>query len=263
MSKGINQVRKSIMKRRKSRQNTLENKLINNNLPSLPEEEEKHGYLPTYFGEIKSNAKRSHIFSSKFNVILLKVIASFALFIGAHIIVNANSTSLEKPKEVVLNVLTENFPFARMYVWYEETFGIPLAFTPTNSKYIKNISVAENGIALPVNGTITEPFEHNGKGVFITPSETSNVTAWREGMIIFAGNDRQTNKTIIIQHEDKSKTIYGNLSSIDAHLYQFVSQHQMIGTISPTHSEETFYFALQKNNEFIDPFQVIQVDDGE
>lgn len=261
MSKGIDQVRRSIIKRRKLRKQTLEGQATKNDVLSSVPEEEKHGYLPTYFGDQQSGTTDTTLIEGKFNVILIKAVTALALFIGAYFILQTNHSSLEKSKEVTRNILTDELPFARVYLWYQETFGTPLAFVPPSTGTIKNIDGEGNDIALPVNGTITTPFNDYDKGIFITPKDESDVTAWKDGVIIFAGNDRKTNKTVIIQHEDKSKTTYGNLSSTDVHLFQFVARNQMIGKTTPTDTEDVFYFSLQKNNEYIDPFQVIQVDD--
>lgn len=116
-------------------------------------------------------------------------------------------------------------------------------------------------MALPVNGNITETFQTNGTGIMITPEETTNVTSIQEGVVIFAGNDRETNKTITIQHADGTVTNYGNLSSIDVHLYQFIAGNQQIGSFTPEADNETVFFSIEKNNDYVDPVQVIQVDE--
>lgn len=261
MSKGIDQVRKAIMDRRKSRQNSIQRKPAKKSLLSFPKEEEKHGYLPTFFDQPWINSKQKDKGTVRFNRLIIKSIIALFVFIGTHVLLQTNHSAFQKPQQLALNALTEDFPFARMYMWYQETFGIPLAFISENSDKVEKTSIDEKGTALPVHGDVTEPFDQNGKGILIEPNETANVSAWQDGVVIFAGNDRETDKTIIIQHEDKSKSIYGYLSSIDVHLYQFVPQHKNIGTITPTENNETVYFSLQRKNKYMDPSQVIQVDD--
>src|SRR5690606_14987800 len=121
--------------------------------------------------------------------------------------------------------------------------------------------VDETPLALPVSGNVIETFQTNGKGITIAPTETTSVQALREGIVIFSGKKSETNKTIVIQHADKSTTTYGFLSSIDVHLYQIVDANQRIGEFNPTDANEVVYFSIEKNNEFVDPVQVIEVDD--
>src|SRR5699024_12750286 len=79
--------------------------------------------------------------------------------------------------------------------------------------------------------------------------------------VTFAGNDRKTNKTVVIQHADNSTTTYGYLQSIDVHLYQSIQSNQRLGTFVSTQENRHLYFSIEKDNQYIDPVQVIQVDD--
>lgn len=179
------------------------------------------------------------------------------LFLGAFLLFQTNHSLLEKPKDWTSHALKEEFPFARVYQWYEQTFGSPLAFSPQKEQ----VAVKQESLALPVTGNVTETFEENGSGIMITPKDAAPVLAWLDGVIIFAGNDRETEKTVIIQHADMSKSTYALLSSVDVHLYQFISAGDRIGTFNPTETEQTVYFSLEKNNEYVDPIRVINVDD--
>src|SRR5699024_6254449 len=140
--------------------------------------------------------------------------------------------------------------------WYKETLGSPLAFSPSE----KDLKVQTEPIALPVTGNITEGFQTNGSGIMIAPESATEVTAWDSGIIIFSGNDRKVGKKIIIQHVNGSKSTYALLSSIDVHLYQAVEAGQRIGTFNPSENNETVYFSIEQDNEYIDPVKVIQVD---
>src|SRR5699024_11487013 len=113
--------------------------------------------------------------------------------------------------------------------------------------------------SLPVSGNITQSFEENGSGIMITPKEVEPVVAWLDGVVIFAGNDRDLERTVIVQHSDMSKSTYALLSTVDVHLYQFISAGDKIGTFNPTETEETLYFSIEKDNEYIDPIRVINV----
>lgn len=262
MSKGIDRIRKSIMRRQKLRKQNIETKIDKNYLTqTMLDEEEKHGYFPTSFERLGEPGKKHDSKGINFHAIGMKAIVAIILFISTHFLLTSNKISTQRAKQVTENLLTEEFPFARVYIWYQNTLGTPLAFTSTNSDQSSPDAKSDDHHALPVNGTVTTHFNDHDKGIFIEPDRQTHVRAWREGVVVFAGNDRKTNKTVIIQHEDQSKTTYGNLASMDVHLYQFVSHEDVIGKTHEDEMEEAFYFSLQKKNEYIDPFQVIKVDD--
>src|SRR5690625_3342751 len=108
---------------------------------------------------------------------------------------------------------------------------------------------------------VIESFTKNGTGIMISPDEKTVVSALNRGVVIFAGNDSDTRKTVIIQHADGSKTTYGFLSSIDVHVYQVVQSNETIGTFQPTDKNQMVYFSIEKDKQFIDPSQVIPVAD--
>lgn len=255
MDKGVNKVRRSIIQRNKMRRLGSKKHVKTNVFPVFPQEEEKHGYYPTFLDKPSENEHKS---SFLFNM-TIKAIASIILFLGSALLLQSNTDLLSKPKIWATNMLKEEFPFARVNQWYQQTFGKPLAFNPQKDELVT--SAGTDALALPVIGNVTEDFQVNGSGIMIAPNEASPVSAWGEGVVIFAGNDNKTNKTVVVQHADNSKSTYALLSSIDVHLYQFVSANQRIGTFNPTETSETLYFSIEKDNSFVDPVQVIEVDD--
>ncbi|RKQ37910.1 peptidoglycan DD-metalloendopeptidase family protein [Oceanobacillus halophilus] len=253
MDKGVKKVRKSIERRKRIRGPVVKGGQAKKVYPSFPQEEEKHGYYP-FFADTDSSGSRTGSMVTGF---VLKGMLSVMLFLGVALLHQSNSEILSEPKAWTSNALTEDFPFAQVHQWYQETFGNPLAFSP---EYTTTNNVSD-ALALPVNGSIAESFQSNGKGIMITPGEATDVSTLSEGIVIFAGNDKETNKTVVVQHADGTTSSYGYLSDINVHLYQFVVNNQPIGTFHPTVDNEDFYFAIEKDNEFIDPVQVIQVDE--
>ncbi|MFL6558418.1 MAG: peptidoglycan DD-metalloendopeptidase family protein [Bacillus sp. (in: firmicutes)] len=68
--------------------------------------------------------------------------------------------------------------------------------------------------------------------------------------------------TVIIQHSDKSETWYGNLADVKVKLYEYVDKRSVVGTVSTSAGEDKtkgkYYFAIKKDDNFIDPIQVIR-----
>ncbi|WP_186576271.1 M23 family metallopeptidase [Aquibacillus kalidii] len=255
MKKDINQIRRDIAKRKKEK--TLAS---NPQAPKrytdamFPQEEEKHGYMPTPTGSgSTSNLKDTFVAS-----FVMKLILSAVLFFGVAIFFRVDNTSLQAPKQWTSQALTEEFPFATVNQWYQQKFGFPLALTPNQTKD----ETEKEQLALPVNGTISQTFQMNGQGIMISSDKKTDVLSMESGIVIFAGNDPKTDKTVIIQHPDHSNTIYGNLSSINVHQYQLISSNQTIGEYDPATSKaKTVYFAIEKDNQFLDPVKVMQVDE--
>ncbi|WP_164668482.1 M23 family metallopeptidase [Virgibacillus doumboii] len=254
MNKGIKKVRKSINQRKKLRGLNSKETTSKQFWPSFPQEEEKHGYFPTFTDSTVQSKDRSKRISG----FAVKGILSVMLFLGAALLFQSEAELVSKPKEWTGNALTEEFPFASVNQWYQETFGAPMGLSPNQD------SDTGDGqpLALPVSGDVSETFQTNGTGIMISPESATGVTALRDGVVIFAGNDRETDRTVIVQHADNSKTVYGHLSSIDVHLYQFVDGNQKLGDFEPTAENDTVYFAIEKNNSYVDPVQVIKVDDS-
>ncbi|GAB2560589.1 M23 family metallopeptidase [Gracilibacillus alcaliphilus] len=186
--------------------------------------------------------------------LLVKSFFAASLFFVSMLLLTTNNTWLEKPRQLVNQALTEEFPFATVHAWYQAKFGAPLAIQP-------EAETIQAPLALPVSGEISQTFEETGQGVLISPTEDTDVVAIESGTVLFAGNDRETGKTVIIQHPDRSKSIYGNLTNMDVHAYQSIQTNQKIGIYEPQHATDEMYFAIEKNHEYMDPIQVIHVDE--
>jgi len=255
MKRDVRNIRKSIAQRKKERQ--LKGGKSVSTPVSYVQEEEKYGYLPFTQGEDRQSANAQLLSSFVF-----KAIVAAVLFFSVAILYRMDASFLQKPKSWVTDAVTEEFQFASVNKWYQESFGEPLAFLPQmpSSDKVEPVTAQH---ALPVNGTIHESFQKNGQGVVIETSQEQDVKASKSGNVIFAGNSNETGKTVIIQHADGSKSYYGYLDNIDVTQYEYVDSRKEIGTTTPSSNGEQqhLYFAIQKGDDYIDPVQVIQVND--
>ncbi|MGE8078432.1 peptidoglycan DD-metalloendopeptidase family protein [Peribacillus loiseleuriae] len=222
-------------------------------------QDESDGYRPDLSYESPSPGNDYPLFKKEW--FLFKILAAACLFLLVAIAYKHPSTQLDKVRVVVKDTMNQEFQFATVASWYEDTFGKPIAFYPDKKK-TESGTVAENPdqqSALPVSGKITESFEVNGEGVLIETSQPKKVEALDKGMVKFAGVKDGLGKTVVIQHADKSETWYGKLESIDVNLYDPVTKGTELGKVSASEngSKGTFYLAIKKNGQFIDPTQVI------
>ncbi|WP_026771116.1 MULTISPECIES: M23 family metallopeptidase [Sediminibacillus] len=252
MKKDVRQIRKNIAKRKREHP-------LNQSLPDkqavtpFPQEEEKHGYLPFTPSQGTSPGTRKESFAAS---LMLKGILAGVLFFGVSMIHQLEASWSERPKQWTTEAFTEEFPFASVNAWYQSKFGNPLAMVPDQEE------TEELPAVLPVNGTVSQSFQSTGEAIRIAADEKSEVVAVKDGTVIFAGNKPDTGKTVIVQHADRSKSIYGYLTNIDVYQYQFIGDNHVIGQFDPVKGEkQDIYFAIQKNNQFLDPVQVMQVDE--
>ncbi|MGP4041711.1 peptidoglycan DD-metalloendopeptidase family protein [Gracilibacillus sp. D59] len=252
----LSQIRQNILKRKESKKKITSSRLSNvkhhNYLnQAYMEDEERHGYSPSLGGY--QSSKDDQPFIRQF---LLKSIVAALIFFITVISMNTNQKWLEQPRNWANYAMTVEFPFASVNAWYQARFGAPFALeADLGSKETTETT------ALPVSGQVNQTFQENGEGILISSAEDSEVIAVEGGTVLFAGNDRETGKTVIIQHADRSKSIYGNLTNIDVHSYQSIRTNQKIGNYEPSETNKAMYFAIEKNREFIDPIRVMHVDE--
>lgn len=253
----IKRIRQSIAKRSQSRQFSVKNVSIDRDQPYIfPQEEEKHGYYPTY--EVSSTEKTDE--GKLQHSIFLKITLSVILFVVFAILSKTNVDFLVEPKQWAKGLIEEDFPFATVHQWYQESFGDPFIFTAQERERARETAGNEEEV-LPVFGKVTESFQVNGSGIMISPERPAPVHVLESGFVVFAGKDRTLGQKVVVQHPDRSKTTYGLLSSTEVHLYQLIEKNQRIGTFDPKEDHEAVYFSIQKNNQYVDPIQVIKVDD--
>jgi stage IV sporulation protein FA len=257
MRSSADDVRKRIANRRKkSREKQVEplqHRLL------IPDEEERIGFdlLPSY--EASPGDGNHPLFRKE--IFLFKVLAAACLFLVMAILFRNETSTFDPARNFVKQSFDKDFQFATVSNWYEDKFGKPLALFPM-PKDKSNEENIENGqhYALPASGKILEDFEESGQRVMIETSKDAGVEAMSEGMVRFVGEKEGFGKTVVIQHADKSESWYGNLGDISVSLYDFIEKGTKVGTVTNGDSGEkgSFYFAIKKDENFIDPIQVIQ-----
>ncbi|WP_062355481.1 M23 family metallopeptidase [Bacillus kwashiorkori] len=190
-------------------------------------------------------------------VFALKILIAACLVLAVAILFKNESAKFEPARVAVKNVMEKEFQFATVADWYESTFGKPLALFPKQNPLTEE---KERSYALPASAKIVENFDKDNQGVTIQTVINAPVETIQSGKIIFAGEKETTGKTVIVQHKDNSQAWYGQLSEINVKVYQEVSPGEKLGIVSPSEDEFTgqFYFAIKKDEQFIDPIQVIK-----
>jgi stage IV sporulation protein FA len=250
-------VRKRMAKRKRERERMTKN--LNNRF-LVVEDEEKYGF--ENFSSYESGpGEGGHPLFNK-ELFLFKILASACLVLIVAILFRNGSDTLQPVKNFVTKSMEHDFQFTAVADWYESQFGKPLALLPFENKEGTNETEVTPEYALPAAARILEDFGENGQKITIETSNGAPVTAMTEGRVRYVGEEEGFGKTVIIQHADKSETWYGNLESIDVSLYEFIKKGTSVGVASDAGdgTKGTFYFAIKKGDDFIDPIQVIQFD---
>jgi stage IV sporulation protein FA len=243
-------IRKRMAKRKKEKERAER---------ALPNAEELYGYekLPSY----DSGPGDSIHPLFKKEIFLFKILASACLVLIVAIVFRSETERAEPVKQFVVKTMETEFQFAAVSDWYEKQFGKPLALLPVKTEEPAQENT-NNGTqyALPASGRILEDFGDNGQKITIETGKDALVEAMNEGLVTFVGTKDGFGKTIIIQHGDKSETWYGNLSDFEVNVYEYIDAGAKVGkaTAVPDGEKGTFYFAIKKGDDFVDPIGVIK-----
>ncbi|CAM3936483.1 M23 family metallopeptidase [Lederbergia lenta] len=190
----------------------------------------------------------------------MKILGSALIVLIVAIIYQTPSPMFEQARSSVQVTMEKEFQFAAVGKWYEGKFGKPLALFPTAPE--QSVATPDKEVLQPVAGKVLAQFADDGRGIILETSSGVEVEAMTEGRIIFAGKQEDIGNTVIIQHPDKSESWYGKLDEITVKPYEKVSSGKTVGTVS-TGQDGTvgeFYFAIKREDKFIDPIQVMNFD---
>ncbi|AZB43786.1 M23 family metallopeptidase [Bacillus sp. FJAT-42376] len=260
MSRRADEIRKRMAKKKKSR--PLSGKA---DLPvvwekeAVMEEEEKYtGIIRSYEGGPETLKDTGHPLIRP-DVFLLKLFLSATLVLGMAVVFKEQSPKLDAIRTAAKASLEHEFQFAAVSSWYQKQFGHPLALFQTDMLSAGKAPL-KGEYAVPASGKVTENFKANGQGVLVE-TDRPTVEAIDEGVVLEAGEKPDTGLTIVVQHADGSESWYGNLESADVALYDTVVTGKELGTIKVNENKKgTYYFAIKKGDNFIDPIQVISFD---
>ncbi|HEX7064159.1 MAG TPA: M23 family metallopeptidase [Bacillales bacterium] len=229
--------------------------------PAIFHESDGDSTYPKYLGEEKSEEGHPLIRKER---IVLRVMIAVVLFLVVGILFKNPAPALDQARGFVRETFRNEFQFAMVSDWYQEQFGEPLALIPTPAEPQNNEMKAgktkKPEYAMPVSGTVKETFADTGqKGIMLETVSGASVAAVKQGFVSYVGTDKGLGKTVIVQLPDGGEAWYGKLEEVSVRMYDYVDKGQKIGTVTPSGDGEsgTFFFALKKENSFINPLTVI------
>ncbi len=257
MIKREEEIRKRIANRKRAKKQIVSNHSPRSNKKVsnyLARDEESHGVAP--FSHYDGGESNAHPLFNK-EWFMFKILGAVCLLLIVAIMYKDGTERFGLARDFVSTTMEDEFQFAAVSSWYEKQFGTPLTLLPVSLQ--KETKDSTPGYAVPAAGKILENFATDGQGVMVE-TENSKIEAINEGTVRYIGEwDGIGGITVKVQHGDGSESWYGNLEDTKVLLYDFIEKGTEIGKV--TESENgvggTFYFALKKGRNFIDPIQVI------
>ncbi|MDQ0090864.1 stage IV sporulation protein FA [Paenibacillus anaericanus] len=206
--------------------------------------------------------------STFWNMFFIRLIISAAIFFSLWGIEKYEPSWSNPLRTFVAQALTREIDFGAVETWYEKNFGGAPSFIPIfKQAEDKGLKVGTaRGFVTPLNGSIATPFAINLKGVEITPLENSSsgvgIQNIETGRVLEITQDAFTGKTVAIQHAGGYVSLYGHLEQPFVEKGDWVETGELIGSLSASSGfpSPTLYFALKKDDRFIDPTDVIPFD---
>ena len=135
------------------------------------------------------------------------------------------------------NIYNNTISFAKIKKFYNNYAGVVIPFQDMinetevfNEKIkYKELNMYDNGIKLTLESNYAIPL-------------------LSDGIVIFVGNKKDLNNTVIVEDENGIDYIYGNLDNINVKLYDYVKENSLLGEAS----DNTLYLLFQKGEEYLD-----------
>ncbi|WP_110931754.1 M23 family metallopeptidase [Paenibacillus bouchesdurhonensis] len=206
--------------------------------------------------------------SSFWSMLFIRLSISVLLFIGIWAINRYEPPWSGSIRLFVAHSLTHEMDFGAAEAWYKRNFGGAPTFIPI-FKQNEDHGVKVNhssSFTVPLEGKIAGAFALSLKGVNIVPASDSNtglqVKSVETGRVLSVSNDAFTGQTVTVQHANGYASIYGHLHQAFVEKGDWVESGDLIGKLEAPFEQglPTLYFALQKDERYIDPADVIPFD---
>lgn len=211
--------------------------------------------LKPYVEEVNTHNKMG--FWSHFK---LQLFIAIVLFIGFVFLQKVNE---DKPLLLfswIENAIQDDIPFTKLSTWYVNTFSGSPSFIPIFDNKSQQVMSrqANEPLPLPVSDSlIIRSFADSLTGLELATSQGAEVFSVDEGRVVFV---RDEGDTVIIQHSNQYVSIYAKLASTAVELNQWIKAGEKIGRMSPVQQKPILFYAIKKENQYVDPLGVITFD---
>ncbi|MCL7748114.1 M23 family metallopeptidase [Halalkalibacter alkaliphilus] len=265
MSKDINKVRRKLENRRRQINSNVKHR--ERTVPMLLNRHEDAREEPDFYVPPSTNDEGAKVHVPKGDFFLFRLMASVCIFLMTAILFQSTVPQAEGAKRFVQQTYEQEIQFAAVANWYENQFGRPLALVPVNQDMAQSDpnEQVEMVYAVPASGTISQDFEHDGRGILIETGMNAEIEAVKGGQVSKVGADDEggnLGKTVTVKHYDGTEAVYGMLDKVEVNLYDHIQPGYKIGLVSTNEEAQkgVFYFALKDGDQYINPSEVISFD---
>lgn len=169
----------------------------------------------------------------------------------------------------IAKALSEDMDFGAIAAWYEHTFQGTPSFIPIFGSSDAGAEKVNASAALhaPISGVIVQPFAMSLKGIEIAAASDQgggsvSVKSIDTGRVLQVSQSSKRGITVLIQHTNQYAALYGQLAEANVKANDWVQGGDEIGKVASGDSTQApkLYFTLQKNDQYIDPADVISFD---
>ena len=166
---------------------------------------------------------------------ITKILICLILFVSLLIVIKVNPKLKDKIYEVVYE---DHFSFSYINNLYKKYFGSVLPFD--------NIAPSDNEV-------FNEKLEYNEAslykdGVALSVSTNYLVPVIESGIVVFIGEKENYGNTIIVQQINGIDVLYGNVSTGDIKIYDYIEKGTLLGEVI----DDKLYLVFQKEGKYLD-----------
>jgi stage IV sporulation protein FA len=216
--------------------------------------------------DYNSNDDGGSPFRPRMKTFFLKLWISCAIFASIWTLFQLNHPWANIGKSYISSALHDPFDFRAVSLWYERELGgnpslLP-AWLPGKQQEAQKVTADTKHYFPPVKGMVIASYEPSRLGITLETKPDATVAAFDTGLIIYTGNKDDTGYTIIIRHTNGLQSVYGWIEQSEVELNDWIKGGETIGTVSKNSSKHAgyLYFAVSKDNRFINPADVVGFD---
>lgn len=157
-------------------------------------------------------------------------------------------------------------------IWYPDALpvgtvlsipGVKAQVTISGNSSLKISSRQNNFMYLPTEGVLTSLFGRRGNefhtGIDLANKEGTPIRAVQGGKVIFVGRRGNYGLTVIIDHQNGFKTLYGHNNRILVQKGQYVSGNQIIALMGNTgrSTGPHLHFEIYRQNKIVNPLNYL------
>lgn len=180
------------------------------------------------------NIKEKLFKNIKISKIFSKILITIIMFLGLSITLKVYPNSKEF---IYKKVFEKNFSFASVNKVY--------------NKYLGNVLPVKSIFKEETKAVFKEELAYNNQeeyldGVKLTVTDNYLIPVMESGMVVFIGEKEGYGNTIIVQQINGVDTWYGNISTSDVKLYQYIEKGSLLGETS-----KELYLVFKKDGEVL------------